>query len=291
MNKLFAFVFSFVLIATMAMPSFSAGKAKKTEVINDEWEEGWETSFFEKESEKKQILKKDKEKTVVVPRESRRKPVQNEDDSIRLPSKEELEARERQRNSGIEDASKDRQISSSEKKATTSYSVSDEGILPQNAGYLSLSLFNGRVEHNGNYSFPGYGAEIAAGAKKGAMRSDVSFLYGLKSKAYNDGNTKFDSMSLLFNIYADLNITGDPKIVPYIGIGAGAADINLKTPAFKGNAVSLAWQASAGISYIFSRNVAADIGVRKINYGTSKIKGTEYIFDTTQIRLGIRYFF
>ncbi|MBO4556082.1 MAG: hypothetical protein J5706_04915, partial [Elusimicrobiales bacterium] len=134
--KKFLFILIFpVVIAAFSSVAFSAGRNNSRQnVLNDDWEDGWEESFFEKEAGRKQILKKENERPVVTPRSNRPKK-QEKEESVRLPSREELEASEEQKNSDSEYY--DKLISAAERKqaAANSASPSYFSLHPDNARY------------------------------------------------------------------------------------------------------------------------------------------------------------
>ena len=96
---------------------------------------------------------------------------------------------------------------------------------------------------------------------------------------------------MLLNFYADLNITGSPSVIPYIGLGIGATDLDPSDEQLW----MMAWQASLGITYAFSKHIAADIGVRYLYYGD--FTDDDDAFDvycalhSTQFKFALKYFF
>ncbi|MBO4556488.1 MAG: porin family protein, partial [Elusimicrobiales bacterium] len=154
----------------------------------------------------------------------------------------------------------------------------------------AFKLFQGNMNLRDNSIGKGYGPALGIGFKKKALRGEFDFDY-VYEEAYNSHSSKFRGFSGMFNVFADLNISGTPELTPYIGFGAGVSHIRLRTPEWHGNGCAFSWQAAAGISYAFSPKFAVDIGYRYFDYGTPRIQHTDYSFDSKQFFLEMKYFF
>ena len=69
------------------------------------------------------------------------------------------------------------------------------------------------------------------------------------------------------------------------------SNISLKNNTDKGSGSAFAYHASAGLVYSFTENIALDLGIRYLNYGSPEIKNMDYAFDSTQFMLGVKAFF
>ena len=171
------------------------------------------------------------------------------------------------------------------------YTESNYVSAPAISRYAALKFVQGRIENGGAPLTDSFGAELAAGIKRNAFRAEASFLYNPKSEALNNHNLKFQAFAFLISMYADMKLSGTPELVPYFGAGAGMSNITLKTNAEKGSGSAFAYHASAGLVYSFTENIALDLGIRYLNYGSPEIKKMDFAFDSTQFMLGAKMFF
>ena len=288
MNKIFSIVSLFLIFAMLPVYADAAGRSK-SKVINDEWEEDWETTFFEKEAVKKQILKK--ERPNVVPRTKIKvepKPPKSLY-TVEQPAPEPEPKSEEEEYYDSLIAAKEQQNRQQENAAPVFSQYSS--LQNDNASYIALKMFNGNL--TGSESGNAYGMELAFGIKRKALRTEADFLYNFPTEEFNAHNYKFSSFALMFNIFADLNITGTPELTPYMGFGAGVSDVSLKEKYshWHGSGVAFAWQAAAGMAYSFNSNFAIDFGYRLLNYGSPRIKKVDYTFESKQFMMGAKFFF
>ena len=289
MNKFFGIVSLFLIFSMIPVYADAAGRSK-SKVINDEWEEGWETTFFEKEAVKKQVLKK--ERPNVVPRTKIKvepKPPKSLY-TVEQPAPEPEPKSEEEEYYDSLIAAKEQQ-NKKQPQEIVQASSPYMSLHNDNASYIGLKMFNGNI--TGYADGNAYGMELAFGLKKRALRTEADFLYNFPTENFNAHNNKFSAFALMFNIFADLNITGTPELTPYIGFGAGVSDVSLKEEYshWHGNGVAFAWQAAAGIAYSFSPSFAIDFGYRFLNYGAPRIKNYDYAFESKQFMMGAKFFF
>ena len=287
MKKIFAFAICAAFAASLTCPAFSAGRGNvNTRVINDDWEDGWETTFFEKEAGKKQILKKENERPVVTPRSLRPK-TQEKEESVRLPSRDEIEAAREQ-----DAAYYDSIISAAEKKNAIEYSAYPyySSLHPDSVLYFPIKFFHGDLKLFDAALGKEYGTELGIGFKKKSLRGEFDFVYSV-AEEYNSRQNKFASFSGMFSIFADLHISGISELTPYIGFGTGLSHIRLRNPAWHGNSCALSWNAASGINYSFSQKFSAGIEYRYFNYGSPRIQKEDYSFESKQFVLEMKYYF
>ena len=274
LNLFFCFFLLSVFISSiMCVPASAAGR--KSKVINDEWEEGWEETFFEKESKKKQILKKGKDRP--SPR-LRKAPAE------RNPAPQTLYKVEKP----APEPEPEEEAVIPQKIAVRNEYIEHSRAAEISAKYASLKFFSGTVEYGAD--FDSKGIELDMGFKQNALRFDIALMNNFKADELN-GQSEMQAKAVLLNMYADFRIPGTPALIPYAGLGFGIANVNIKNNGQKGNGTDMAWQASAGLSYFFNENMALDSGIRLINYGSSRINGIDYAFEAKQFMLGVKAFF
>lgn len=281
-KKIIACLLCATLFSAAAAPLYAAGRRPK--VINDEWEEGWETTFFEKESKKKQILKKERPQPVLRREKDEQKPMPQSLYKVEKPAPEpEPEP--------IEDFIPAERRSSGRENNTDYYTGRDYVSSPAISHYAALKFLQGRIENGGAPVTDSFGAELSAGMKRKALRTEAAFIYNPQSEELNNHNRKLQAFAFLISMYADMKLSGTPELVPYVGAGAGMSNISLKDNTGKGSGSAFAYHASAGLVYSFTENIALDLGIRYLNYGSPEIKNEDFAFDSTQFMLGVKAFF
>jgi opacity protein-like surface antigen len=165
---------------------------------------------------------------------------------------------------------------------------------------------------NGDYDFKGgFGADGGIGYDFGAIRTELTYVYGRSSldevniradfngsderENSNSASGNLNQSSVMASVYLDIPFG---HWVPYIGGGLGYT--NLSTPGFtvngnrasSGNQGALGWQAKLGVAYAVNWNL--DIYAEGVYSGASGIS-SDYIdtqsFNQYGGKLGFRYRF
>lgn len=280
MKKIIPLLF---LVTVFMIPSFLSAAAKKNNkgVYDDNWDENWETTFFEREAEKIQDInkkrKQDKEEAIKeVEDSSDIKTGSVKADDVKIDKTNEVNLHKLKVHEKIIVEQK------------TEEPLLDNDIAGHYAG---LRLFKGSVELSGVPTFDSWGAEVYAGMKKDSItRFEASLMYGVKSPAKGDSSVKLDSLTLMFNLLADIKLSGADHLAPYLGIGAGPSYLNIKNSLGKDNDLNFAYNLLAGFGYQINSQTILDVGVRYINYGAVKMDDLmiEADFDSVQFTLGLR---
>jgi opacity protein-like surface antigen len=117
------------------------------------------------------------------------------------------------------------------------------------------------------------------------FRMDATFDYRSDGKDNAAGGARFTNWAAMLNGYLDFNLPVIRPLVPYIGAGAGIDQnkVSGSTVTVSGTTVSnltgssknqFAWQAMAGVSYYFTRNLALDVGYRYFYGGRAESGAT-----------------
>ena len=152
---------------------------------------------------------------------------------------------------------------------------------------------------------------LGVGIKRDWMRTDLTadYLSDMKYQgtvaAPNDVTAKMSAWSVLLNGYLDLGSWY--RVTPYLGAGVGAARLrvsdyqNTAVPPFatgqSNSQWNFAWAAMAGVGYVVSPNIIADIGYRYINLGDIKTAADTSGLMTFknvaahEVRVGLRWSF
>ena len=159
----------------------------------------------------------------------------------------------------------------------------------------------------GNGVVAGFGAGIKTKWLRTDFTVDYSFPLDYTGTAVSpdDVTAKITAISVLFNAYLDLGTWHD--ITPYIGAGAGAANLRVTdyastaTPPFTGDANhsqwNFAWAVMAGAGYAVAPNLIIDVNYRYIDFGdattASDASGSVTFEDIAahEVRVGLRWSF
>ncbi|WP_448206207.1 OmpA family protein [Azospirillum sp. sgz302134] len=153
-----------------------------------------------------------------------------------------------------------------------------------------------------DYKLGGIGDLSAGYATAYGLRAEAEFAWRWRnaidstessSRALNGAGGKASSIAFMGNLLYDIN-TGTP-FTPYIGAGAGIAQIDQKLGNFSDKDWQFAYQGIAGVAYNFTDNLALTLDYRyfatldpKYDFGGTTVKG-EYANHT--ILAGLRYTF
>jgi opacity protein-like surface antigen len=125
-----------------------------------------------------------------------------------------------------------------------------------------------------------WGGHFAAGAKAGAIRSEIEWNHWQDAKRtyFYDGGKyrmRLQNNALLLNAYYDINTC--TRWTPYVGAGLGVAMLKITSNDMWDGAkdkesdrtYNFAWQIGAGVAYDLTSNVALDAGYRYVNAGAA----------------------
>lgn len=175
----------------------------------------------------------------------------------------------------------------------------------------SASAASGFASPTNNDLHSTVAAGLGAGYKSGWFRSDltVDFTppanYSGQIVTPGDVAAKVTTTTLLLNGYLDLGSWY--RMTPYIGAGAGIANLNISdyqstvAPPFgtvkaRGQ-TNFAWAGMAGVAYALSQNVMVDVSYRYLNLGdvmtSSDASGNMRLSKITaqEVRVGLRWNF
>lgn len=148
---------------------------------------------------------------------------------------------------------------------------------------------------------------FGVGIKSRWLRTDVTVDYSAPMKyegtrfAAGDTQAKVSAFTTLFNGYLDLGTWY--RATPYIGVGAGAAQMRVtdyNSPAGVGGANTqwnFAWAGMAGVSYTVAPNMMVDVGYRYLGFGDVDTAPSRALSTTLknlsahEVRVGLRWSF
>lgn len=173
-------------------------------------------------------------------------------------------------------------------------------ITPYASVKAVMSMTNMDHKTEGDSSdFTNYGADIAIGAKTGAVRAELAYAYLAKDNDTSDDiKWKTSAQSFMLNGYFDID---NPTVFkPYVGAGVGMAKVKTKASFINENdepvsdSISknkFAYSLMAGVGAEVAKNVTVDVGYRYTDYGTMSKDGYKHDTKAHQILAGVRYSF
>jgi opacity protein-like surface antigen len=154
-------------------------------------------------------------------------------------------------------------------------------------------------------------AGVGGGLKSGWLRTDLTIDFMLPTRytgqvvTPGDTTAKVSATTFLLNGYFDLGSWY--RITPYIGVGAGTANMRISnytstaSPPFSSNTArsqwNFAWAGMAGMAYAISPNMMVDLGYRYLSLGDvmtgSDAFGSMKLKNITahEVRVGLRWNF
>lgn len=112
------------------------------------------------------------------------------------------------------------------------------------------------------------------------LRFDITADYQFDADISGGGDV--DMFTALANVYLDIP-TGT-AFTPYVGIGAGLAEIDFSPG---GSSTEFAWNATAGVEFKIAANTGLDVNYRYLDVGSA----FGFDADSHQVRAGIRFYF
>jgi len=174
---------------------------------------------------------------------------------------------------------------------------------PHEGGYVQASGFvtkmrdqevtitgfgSGTLDYNTGY---GMGASLGYAHHSG-LRAEAEATYRNNVTEDFGDDEDFDSLALMANLYYDFKNTG-LAVVPYVGAGLGAAQIDPSMNMADDGINVFAYQFMAGVSYPFNDRVSGTLGYRY--FATDKIEETLFPgvrisanYETHNAELGMR---
>jgi opacity protein-like surface antigen len=152
---------------------------------------------------------------------------------------------------------------------------------------------------------------VGVGIKRDWIRTDITADFHSEMKYTGDvvtpGDTtaRISAITALFNGYLDLGSWY--RVTPYLGAGVGASRMRVTsyestaappfTPGLSSSQWNFTWAGMAGVGYVVSPNLIADLGYRYINFGNVK-SGADAFGAMTfkniaahEVRVGLRWSF
>ena len=163
----------------------------------------------------------------------------------------------------------------------TSYEINDEEtseariappgpqalIINQAFDFEDDALFSGAIGYNFDNGFR-VEAEVAR-----------------RENDLDNTSTEVEAKSIMFNVFYDFNRGG--RFQPYVGVGAGYADVDL---ADAYDSSDFAWQAIAGVAAPIGDRLTVDLGYRYFNVDDLSFEnGVDADYTQQAVTLGLRY--
>lgn len=153
-------------------------------------------------------------------------------------------------------------------------SVSAYEFNPYVSAKAKYAFARNEVKVTGSYEGKGklndeiFGGSIAVGNIYNVMNGDFRIeLEYTKNADAEKNKVKVKTQGVLFNVYYDFNLRTTVPLKPYVGVGFGWGQSELKGTAKNVKDDAAAMQIGGGVNYKISEHTVVDLGYRYITYG------------------------
>ena len=133
----------------------------------------------------------------------------------------------------------------------------------------------------------GLRGELAVGYRETDLDDLTANIFGGAATADVTGHVS--TYSILTNVYYDFRF--DFPVMPFAGAGIGIAAVNLDLDGQDDTDLVFAWQATGGVAYPITENIAATLSYVFFSSVDPEFDGFKANYDSHNVILGVRYVF